>query len=163
MENGNDALKEIAEVLGKLSARHERLNEQKAAMDEEMAFLQSRIGALTEALSVLRERRGMQRKDDGGGRELRERLSGLAPKDMVLEYAKMHEGRIVVKDAAKELAEAGLFASVKNASSNIYTAIDRSGRFRKVRRGIHELSSTIQSPASHVNLEPFLEKLSRAS
>ena len=63
--------------------------------------------------------------------------------------------RFKLQDAKKTLVDAGLIRSKKNASTILFTTIQRSGRFRRVAPGEYEVilkpvSASPTIPAEHV-------------
>jgi len=67
-------------------------------------------------------------------------LKGLTQIQALERIAKANNGRFTLKVAKRLLLAANLITTPKNAPNIIYTAIQRSGKFRKVGRGEYELT-----------------------
>ncbi len=92
-------------------------------------------------------------------------LAGKTHLEALIEIAKANGNLLVVKTARRLMTRAGLFGNPKNASSVLFTAISRSGKFKALSKGKYELieqndtankSGAKLDPASH---EPAIENL----
>src|SRR5713101_9487761 len=62
-------------------------------------------------------------------------LAGKTHLEALIEIAKANDNLLVVKTARRLMTRAGLFRNPKNASSVIFTAISRSGKFKSLSKG----------------------------
>ena len=73
-------------------------------------------------------------------------LAGKTHLEALIEIAKANDNLLVVKTARRLMTRAGLFRNPKNASSVIFTAISRSGKFKPLSKGKYELIEHKDSP-----------------
>ncbi len=66
-------------------------------------------------------------------------LHGKTQLDALVSIAEANGNRLVVRKARRILVRVGLIKTAKNASSIIFTAINRSGRFQREAPGIYKL------------------------
>jgi hypothetical protein len=66
-------------------------------------------------------------------------LQGLSQADALKRIALAAGGKLLVKQAKRLLIDAGLIETPENASAIIFTVIERSGAFKRVKRGEYEL------------------------
>jgi hypothetical protein len=59
--------------------------------------------------------------------------------DALIAIAKANNNKLAVKAARRLMTRAGLFKSTKNASSIIFTAVNRSGKFERESPGVYRL------------------------
>jgi hypothetical protein len=59
--------------------------------------------------------------------------------EALVEIARANGNILVVKTARRLMTRAGLFGNPKNASSVLFTAISRSGKFKPISKGRYEL------------------------
>ena len=62
-------------------------------------------------------------------------LRNMTHLEALVAIAKANDNVLVVKSARRLMTRAGLFANPKNASSVLFTAISRSGRFETISKG----------------------------
>ena len=79
-------------------------------------------------------------------------LAGMTHIDALVAIAKANGNILVVKTARRLMTRAGLFGNPKNASSVIFTAISRSGKFEQQSKGKYKLVE--QPKAVNLPLEP---------
>lgn len=80
-------------------------------------------------------------------------LAGKTHLEALIEIAKANGDVLVVKTARRLMTRAGLFGNPKNASSVIFTAISRSGKFKPLSKGRYEL---MEQPAIAVSATAVL-------
>jgi hypothetical protein len=95
-------------------------------------------------------------------------------KDMLHYWADTHGGEVVMRDATKFLAAAGLFRDETQAAGTLYPAVNRSPDFIKIARGVyrrtgplpnaissddHTLATAADSDSADLDLEKFFSTL----
>lgn len=73
-------------------------------------------------------------------------LAGKTHLEALIEIARANAGLLVVKTARRLMTRANMFTNPKNASSVLFTAISRSGKFQSIGKGKYELIE--QKPAT---------------
>jgi hypothetical protein len=66
-------------------------------------------------------------------------LTGMTHLDALIAIAKANDNVLVAKVARRLMAKANLFSNAKNASSALFTAINRSGKFERISPGRYKL------------------------
>lgn len=66
-------------------------------------------------------------------------LDGKTHLEALIEIARANGGLLVVKTARRLMTRAKMFTTPKNASSVLFTAISRSGKFQSIGKGKYEL------------------------
>jgi hypothetical protein len=133
----------IAEVKTLLATKEVEV----AKLERRLARDRERFEALTQDMDALRQTLAVYRKhhrlpdvETESDQVIDPALANLTARDVVLELARLREGRLIVAEAAKILVRVGISATERLASSNIYSAISHHGpRFRKLRPGVYEL------------------------
>jgi len=69
-------------------------------------------------------------------------LAGRTHLEALIDIARANGGILIVRQARRLMTKAGLFTNPKNASSILFTAIGRSGKFKAVAKGKYELTET---------------------
>jgi hypothetical protein len=81
-------------------------------------------------------------------------LRGMTHLEALVAIAKANDNILVAKQARKLMTRAGMFANSKHASSALFTAINRSGRFRRQSPGKYELIEPKEMPKPSLIPEP---------
>ena len=76
-------------------------------------------------------------------------MRGMTQLTAMIHIAQKNNGKLKVSPVKDLLVEAGLIKSAKNASNIIFTAIERSGRFERIKRGEYKLIPARLASASH--------------
>lgn len=83
-------------------------------------------------------------------------LSGKTHLEALVEIARANDNVLVVKTARRLMTRAGLFSNSKNASSVLYTAISRSGKFKPISKGKYELIEPKEFPKGPSTISELL-------
>lgn len=114
------------------------------------------IDALHIALDVYRNEHGLAKPGlEPPDPELAAAFQGMSVKEMLHHWAGTHDGRVIMKDAAKFLAAAGLFRDETQAAGALYPAAHRSDDFEKVTRGVYRRRS---QPAVAARIEEPMDE-----
>lgn len=136
---------EVSKLYEKLQVKREKLREQLAEVDKEFEAVSTTLklmGLPTPGMSNLN-------------------LSGKTHLEALIEIAKANGGILVVKTARRLMTRAGLFKTPKNASSVLFTAISRSGKFKSIGKGKYQLLAPTASllPENAVNLADLADEV----
>ena len=128
------AAEELSKMYESLQAKRDRLQEQLNEVTEDFEAVARSLrlmGAPTPAMSNLD-------------------LKDMTQIEALVAKAKANDNLLVVKTARRLMMKAGLFPIPKNASSMLFTAISRSGKFKAVpdNKGKYELIETAQPAKS---------------
>jgi hypothetical protein len=122
-------------------ARKERrkLEERLLTLQRAVEGVDERIAAHQVTLDAYRAKYGLPRIDivqaAAAGDEATEYF-GISPKQMVRLWADKHDDTIIMKDACRFLAAAGLFTDERQAAGTLYSTAKRMSDFERVGRGI---------------------------
>lgn len=114
---------EVSNLYEKLQVKRDKLQEQLREVEKEFEAIATTLkllGLPTPGMSNLN-------------------LAGKTHLDALIDIAKANGNLLVVKTARRLMARAGLFKNPKNASSVLFTAISRSGKFKQISKGKYEL------------------------
>jgi hypothetical protein len=75
--------------------------------------------------------------------EMMAEYQGMTPKEMLLHWADTHEGLVVMREATRFLAAAGLFRDDVQANGTLYPTVTRWDAFEKVGRGVYRRKSQL--------------------
>lgn len=75
-------------------------------------------------------------------------LTGKSVVEALVAIARANGNVLVAKTAKRLMTRAGLFSNTKHASSALFTAINRSGKFRRMYPGKYELIEQKEAPAA---------------
>jgi hypothetical protein len=123
---------EVSRLYEKLQIKRDKLKEQLDEVEKEFVAVSTTLklmGLPTPGMSNLT-------------------LTGKTHLEALIEIAKANGNILVVKTARRLMTRAGMFGNPKNASSVLFTAISRSGKFRSLSKGKYELIEEIAKPAS---------------
>ena len=121
---------EVSRLYEKLLIRRDKLKEQLAEVEKEF-----------EAVATTLKLMGLPIP---GASNLS--LAGKTHLEALIEIAKANGGLLVVKTARRLMTRAGLFTNPKNASSVLFTAISRSGKFESMGKGKYKLMEHREAP-----------------
>jgi hypothetical protein len=121
---------EVSKLYEKLQVKRDKLREQLVEVEKEF-----------EAVSTTLKLMGLPAPGVSNVN-----LSGKTHLEALIEIAKANGNNLVVKTARRLMTRAGLFGNPKNASSVIFTAISRSGKFRPLSKGKYELIIETKEP-----------------
>jgi hypothetical protein len=127
---------EVSKLYEKLQVKRDKLKEQLVEVEKEFEAVSTTLklmGLPTPGMSNLN-------------------LAGKTHLDALIDIAKANGGVLVVRTARRLMARAGLFKNPKNASSIIFTAISRSGKFKQLSKGKYSLAEERELP--HISLKP---------
>jgi hypothetical protein len=114
---------EVSKLYEKLQVKRDKLQEQLKEVEKEFEAIATTLkllGLPTPGMSNLN-------------------LAGKTHLEALIEIAKANNGTLVVKTARRLMTRANLFGNPKNASSVLFTAISRSGKFKPLSKGKYEL------------------------
>jgi hypothetical protein len=114
---------EVSKLYEKLQIKRDKLKEQLDEVEKEF-----------EAVSTTLKLMGMPTP---GMSNLS--LAGKTHLEALIDIAKANGNVLIVKAARRLMTRAGLFKNPKNASSVLFTAISRSGKFKQLSKGKYEL------------------------
>lgn len=140
MANSNGTLTDLANLAG-------QLRKQEAEAQQKVAEICKQIDAVELTMRLYRHdgTQAMPDIHDALVAELRKAKANKAKKktqmDALILIANKSDGIIKVTHAQRLMVETGFISNPKNAPSTIYTLIDRSGRFEKVKPGEYRLLS----------------------
>ena len=121
---------EVSKLYEKLLIKRDKLKEQLSEVEKEFDAVSTTIklmGLPTPGMSNLS-------------------LTGKTHLEALIEIARANDSILVVKTARRLMTRAGLFTNPKNASSVLFTAISRSGKFESMGKGKYRLIE--QKPSS---------------
>lgn len=114
---------EVSKLYEKLLIKRDKLKEQLSEVEKEFEAVHTTLklmGLPTPGMSNLS-------------------LAGKTHLEALVEIAKANGGLLVVKMARRLMTRANMFTNPKNASSVLFTAISRSGKFQSIGKGKYEL------------------------
>lgn len=122
-------------------AQEERQKLQRRILSAQRAIeaIDQKLAAFQVTLNALLDRYGLERDrptvfvDPALAAEFR----GMAPKEMLLRWAEQHGGEVVMNEACKFLAAAGLFTDDRQAAGTLFSTIKRMPDFERVDRGVY--------------------------
>lgn len=118
--------------------RLKKAEQRLAAAQRAVSSVRGQIDALRVALDVYRNEHGLARADvEVPDAEEVAEYQHLSVKEMLYRWAELHGGRVVMRDATKFLAAAGLFRDETQAAGALYPAASRADDFEKVSRGVY--------------------------
>jgi hypothetical protein len=124
--------KELEQIEQELSLQRENLRSQ-------LKYIEERLAAVVLAIQVWKNTGPAATSKNESNPYLRT-LRGLTQVQALVKIAKDGgNNRFKLKDAKNLLLEAGLVKSKKNASTILFTAIHRSGKFKRVAPGEYEV------------------------
>jgi hypothetical protein len=144
MNNNLHVADEVSRLYEKLQIKRDKLKEQLEEVEKDFEAVSNTLrlmGLPTPGLSNID-------------------LTGKSHLDAMMTIAKANGGILVVKTARRLMARGGMFKHPKNASSILFTAISRSGKFKSVGKGTYELLTeskepkNVIPPAVPVTVEP---------
>jgi len=115
---------EVSKLYEKLQIKRDKLKEQLVEVEKEFEAISTTLKLLGMPTP------GMSNID----------LSGKTHIDALIAIANANNGLLVVKTARRLMTRANLFKNPKNASSVLFTAISRSGKFQSEGKGKYKLS-----------------------
>ena len=121
---------EVSKLYEKLQIRRDKLKEQLDEVEKEFTAVSTTLklmGLPTPGMSNLT-------------------LTGRTHLDALIEIAKANNGILIVKTARRLMARANMFTNPKNASSVLFTAISRSGKFESMGKGKYKLIEQRDAP-----------------
>lgn len=121
---------EVSRLYEKLLIKRDKLREQLKEVDEEFTAVSTTLKLMGLPTP------GMSNLD----------LSGKTHLEALIDIAKANNNILVVKTARRLMTRAGLFSNPKNASSVLFTAISRSGKFKPLHKGKYELIEQKEEP-----------------
>ena len=130
MTNGMAAIDHVTSVLAQMRREYD------LAVNR-LADIEKDIAAIEGALRVLRTRAAGNTPEIIDPKKLR----GKSQLEALKYIARRSKGEVKVTDARRLLLHAGLIRNPKNASSILYTVINRSEMFERVGTGIYRLKS----------------------
>ena len=148
-----------------------KAEQRRLATERQIAELDAEIGALERTIDRYRTMHGLGKAPLVVTPEEAASYRGIASKEMLLRWADSHGGEIVMHDAARFLAAAGLFTDAPQAAGTLYPTIRRMEEFEKVGRGIYrrkeralrEVTLADQTPDQpDIDLEGDLSEMSDA-
>lgn len=125
---------EVSKLYEKLQVKRDKLREQLAEVEKEFEAVSTTLklmGLPTPGMSNLE-------------------LAGKTHLDALIAIARANNGLLVVKTARRLMTRAGLFKNPKNASSVLFTAISRSGKFESEGKGKYKLKEENESSPHHL-------------
>jgi hypothetical protein len=125
---------EVSKLYEKLQIKRDKLKEQLADVEKEFEAVSTTLklmGLPTPGMSNLS-------------------LAGKTHLEALVEIARANGNILVVKTARRLMTRAGLFGNPKNASSVLFTAISRSGKFKPLQKGKYELVEQKDTPTQTV-------------
>lgn len=149
MGTTNSAFEELTKLYEKLQAKRDKLREQLASADKEF-----------EAVSTT-----MRLVGQGNRLVNLVNVEGMAHLEALTAIAKANNNTLSTRTARRIMEKAGLFKTAKNASSIIFTAINRSGRFERESSGVYRLiepkakDTSSSSSSSADDLDKLFEDL----
>lgn len=115
---------EVSRLYEKLLAKRDKLKEQLEEVEKEFDAVATTLKLMGQAPP------GLANLD----------LGGMTHVDALVAIAKANGGVLVVKTARRLMTRANLFTNTKNASSILFTAINRSGKFQRSSPGKYKLA-----------------------
>lgn len=130
MSNDLQISDEVSRLYEKLLIKRDKLKEQLEEVEQEFVAVSTTLklmGLPTPGMSNLA-------------------LAGKTHLEALIEIARANGNVLVVKTARRLMTRAGLFGNPKNASSVLFTAISRSGKFKSLSKGKWELIEQKETP-----------------
>lgn len=123
MATSNQAIEELTRLYEKLQAKRDRLREQLESAEREF-----------EAVSTT-----MRLVGQGSPTVNLVNIEGMTQLQALIAIARANNNRVSVRTARRMMEKAGLFKNAKNASSVLFTTINRSGKFERESSGVYRL------------------------
>lgn len=130
MENKQVVYSELVTLRNRLQGRFEGLQQQ-------LREVEHQLDSVNTTLILFGNRSGASGRSGVEPSALRDKTQVEA----LVTIAKANGNRLRTLDAKKLLLRAGKIKTPKNANNILFTAINRSGRFRKIEPGLYELTS----------------------
>ena len=140
-------LEDIAKLVGRLQAKRDKLQGQ-------LEEVQRQLDSASTTYELLGKNRMVS---SSFVYPTEASLQGKTQLDALIAVAEANDNHLVVKKARRALIRAGLIKNTKNASSIIFTAINRSGRFQRESPGVYKLVEQKKQP--ELNAKSRLEAL----
>ena len=133
MASGDTTLNELIDLLA-------RLRREKAKAQQKLTELDEQLAAVEVTMRLLGRNGKLGVPDEY--ESLVSELQGKTQLDALLTIAGKSDNHLKATDAKRLMLQAGLLRNPKTALSMIYTVINRSGRFEKVRPGEYKVLSS---------------------
>jgi hypothetical protein len=130
MENNNKSNHELSEL-------RDRLQQKLDYYQKQLEETKNNLASVERTLDLLNGKRSKAEEEHVIPVAL---LQGMSQVDALKRIALANSGRLKVKQAKRLLIDAKLIETPEHASSIIFTVIERSGAFKRVRRGEYELT-----------------------
>lgn len=115
-----------------------------AAAQRALDAVNQQIAVLYSAMEVWRAAYGLPKVPVSNATpEMMAEYQGMSPKEMLLHWADTHDGLVVMREATRFLAAAGLFRDEVQANGTLYPTVTRWDAFMKVGRGIYRSKSSL--------------------
>lgn len=144
MTGHKQAADEVSKLYEKLLSRRDKLREQLVEVEKEFEAVSTTLKLMGQPTP------GLYNLD----------LSGKTHLEALIAIAKANDNILIVKTARRLMGRAGLFKTAKNASSILFTAINRDSRFSRLEPGKYQFVEQKEAPKSAsipeaVLVEPF--------
>lgn len=152
--SATDVLVEMEEMAATLRVEYARRQERAAAVVAAAEETRERLETWERAIAMWREAHPEARVSStevpGAAAELFERFRNRSTREMLIDLARENHGVLVIKEAGRRLAAAGLFKDEANAAKNVSTTISRSEDiFEWIGRGRYRLADpAVSVPAT---------------
>jgi hypothetical protein len=139
METERTWEEETLALIGRLEEDRLRKAEHRlAAARRAVEVVRGQISALNTALEVYRSEHGIPNAElETPTADQIAEYQNRSVKEMLYRWADSHGGQVVMKDATRFLAAAGLFRDETQAAGALYPAVGRAEDFEKVARGVY--------------------------
>ncbi|HAV10880.1 MAG TPA: hypothetical protein DCX22_04640 [Dehalococcoidia bacterium] len=134
MSNGETTMNELTTLIGKLRKQKGELQNQLGNVDSQLEAVETTLNLIVGKPTNLIENHSLVIEIQG--KTMVEALKIIAGKN---------NNRIKVTDAKRIMMKAGLIHNAQNALSMLYTIINRSGKFTKIKPGEYRLTDVQQS------------------
>lgn len=141
MENKDASLDRIVALKSKLETRLETLSQKLAETQKQLTQVQSTLDLLQ---SEQKNTPKGKRKANLGVSPAE--LKGMTQPQALAYIAEKNNGRLEVAPARLLLVDAGIMKGGKNASNVLFSVIDRSDRFERIKRGEYKLRPEKNAP-----------------
>ena len=143
-----------------LESLKQGLGEQAAKLRGELRTIEERLAAVTTTLQLLKGKGRVPTASVPADPYLRE-FKGLTQVEGLIKIAKdSGTNRFKLREARETLVDAGLVKSKKNANTILFTAIHRSGKFKRVAPGEYEVAGKPLATPHGITINAVLKRAS---